>query len=780
MIRNYIKVALRNLRKNKAFSLTNLLGLTIGITCTLLIMLWVQNELSWDRFQKNYSSIKQVYANRNFNGEIVTDASIMLPLADAMERQIPQVKYAAFTSYAEDHILTVDDKMIKKSGYRVSKNYFNIFSCKFIKGDAASALASPDGIILSASCARSFFGTEDVMNKALKMDNGLDVKVSAVVEDAPSASSMHFDFITPYNYNDKAMLNWENSYTNVYVLTKPATDALTLEKNLNKLTRERSPDNSSSYFLHPMSKWRLYSDFQNGKNTGGMIAYVKLFTIVALVILLIACINFMNLSTARSEKRAKEVGIRKTLGSNKKQLIFQFFSESFILAFTAFLLSIVAVWLLLPAFNSLVDKQLVLHVMDKEFWLIAAGVILITGLFAGSYPAFYLSSFNPVKVLKGSFLPGKAATLPRKVLVVCQFAISILFIASTIIVYRQIQHVKNRDLGYRADNLIMIPSSPDANRNYSAIKQELLSSGLVSSTTRTSAPITDIWNFTPAPDYEGKPTGANMIFSAIGATEDFAKTIGIQMIEGRDFEGTPADSSSLLLNESAVKTMGLKHPVGMEMMYMNRKYTVKGITANVVMSSPYKPVDPMMILYRPRNPSFINIRLNKDVQPQKALLAIGDVFKKYNPAFPFEYQFADQEFGKKFLTEELIGKLSRLFAGLAIFICCLGLSGLAAFTIQKRFREIGIRKVLGASTKQLLYTLSREFVYLVIIALVIAIPVTWWLMSNWLQSYEYRVSIDVWQFLIAGAGVMLLTLITVCLNAMKAAVSKPVKSLRMD
>jgi putative ABC transport system permease protein len=781
MLKSYIKLAWRNLFKNKMFSLINISGLTIGITCTLTILLWVRNELSWDTFQKNYGQVHQVFANRNFNGEIITDGSIMLPLADALEQNFPQVKNASFTSYPEDHTLSIGEKKIKQSGLRVSKHFFNIFSWTFLKGNMGTALSNPDAIILNKSTARLFFGEEDPVNKILRLDNRFDVKVTAVVDDAPDASSIRFDFITPFNYEAAEMEDWRNSYTSLYIQTAINTDETALQKRMNEMISRRDPgEKSSTYFFHPMRKWRLYSDFKDGKNTGGMIDYVKLFTIIAVIILLIACINFMNLSTARSEKRAKEVGIRKTLGSGKKELILQYFTESIIIAILAFICSILLIWILLPVFNRIIDRQLALDVMVPQFWAAALLIILFTGLLAGSYPALYLSSFNPVKVLKGTFLPGKNAALPRKFLVVGQFTVSILLIASTIIIYRQINHVKNRDIGYLRSNLLMIPSSEEINTNYTVIKQELLASGLVSSSTRTSAPITDIWNFTPAPDYEGKPAGGNMIFSALGATEDYTKTIGIHLLEGRDFAGTPADSSSLLLNETAVRIMQLKNPLGMQMKYNNRNYTVIGITANVVMASPYKAVDPMMVLYRPNHPAYVMVRLKDKTSPQKAIAALEIIFTKHNPAYPFDYKFADQEFQKKFITEELISRLTNIFAGLAIIICCLGLSGLAAFTIQKRFKEIGIRKVLGASSKELLLMLSREFLYLVLIAFSIAIPLTWWSMSNWLETYAYRINISAWYFIIAGVSVLLLTLLTVVINGMNALLTKPAKSLRAE
>jgi hypothetical protein len=407
-------------------------------------------------------------------------------------------------------------------------------------------------------------------------------------------------------------------------------------------------------------------------------------------------------------------------------------------------------------------------------------IIAFTGVLSGSYPALYLSSFNPVRVLKGTFLAGKKAILPRKVLVVMQFAISILLISSTILVYQQIQHVKNRDLGYDPNNLISVPSSPDADKSADVIKNELMQSNLVASITRTSSPITEIWNFSPAPDWKGKPAGKDMIMTAMRADEKFAATIGTRVVMGRDFTNMPADSSAMILNKAALDLMQLKDPIGTEMRYGNRNYTVVGVTENVVMSSPYAPVMPMMIFLEKNRSGFFVFRLNKGVAPQAAIAKIGEVFKRYNPNNPFEYSFVDDDFGKKFVTEELIGKLTNLFAGLAIFICCLGLAGLTSFTIERRFKEIGIRKVLGASVRQLLYMISKEFLFLVSISFVISVPITWWLLNNWLQSYEYRTDISIWLFLISGASVLLLTLFIVCLGSISAAFANPIKNLRTE
>ena len=782
MFKNYFKIAWRNLMRNRGFSFTNLLGLTIGITCTILILLWVQNELSWDKFQPNYNTTYQVLANRNFNGQTTTDGALMLPLAKNIETQFPQVKNAAFTTYgSEGHVLTYADKKLKQNALRVSEHYFNIFPWHFVKGNAANAMTTPDALILTQSAAKALFGNEDAMGKVVKLDNNFDVKVTGVIDDVPEASTMQFDFITPFNYDPKAAEDWVNCYTNLFIQTLGNANEAALGKGFTNMVKKHDPNVNGQFFLHPMGKWRLYSDFKDGKNIGGQIEYVKLFTIIAIIILLIACVNFMNLSTARSEKRAKEVGIRKTLGSVKAQLMLQFFTESMILTFAAFILSIGAVYILLPVFNDMVGKHLSLHLNEASFWITALAILLFTGILAGSYPAIYLSSFNPVKVLKGTFLPGKKAAMPRRVLVVLQFITSILLISSTLVIYQQIQHVKNREIGYNPNNLIMIPaSSPDVDKNYNVIKQELLKTGLVKSVTGSSAPVTAIYNYSPAPDYAGKPANSNMIVAALGATEDYAKTMGVKMVQGSDFKGLPADSGYMILNEAAVKTMGLKNPIGMKMTFFGRDFTLSGIAANVVMADPYKPVDPLMILYRPVGINFVSIRLNNGIQPQQALKAIENIFKTYNPAFPFEYQFADQEFGKKFLTEDLIGKISLVFATLAIFICCLGLAGLASFTIEKRFREIGVRKVLGASVQQLLMLISKEFLKLVSIAFLIAVPITWWAMTNWLQHYDYRITLNIWLFAAVGVLVLLLTLIIVSLNTFKAAIANPVKSLRTE
>jgi ABC-type antimicrobial peptide transport system permease subunit len=786
MFRNYLKIAWRNLWRNKGFSITNILGLTIGITCTILILLWVQDELNYDKFNTNYDNIYQVMANRDFNNEKFTDPNMVMPLAQSIQAQVPQVKNAVLTTYRAPHVITYGDTKLKQSGYTVSDNFFKVFTVKFIEGSAATAIPDAYSIVLSQTAAKALFGNEEALNKVVKIDNNYNAKVTAIVADMPGNSTLQFDFVNLFNYSGdyekQAMTNWQNCSWMVYIQTLPGADIQTIEKKINDIKYQHDPidKNISKYFAFPMRDWHLRSDFKDGKNVGGMIEYVRMFAIIACIILLIACVNFMNFSTARSEKRAKEVGVRKTLGSDRKQLVLQFYFEAMILTLIAFALSLITVLLLLPSFNTLVDKHLLLPFDQPTFWLAALLIIIFTGIIAGSYPALYLSSFNAVKVLKGTFKPGKNATLPRRILVVAQFVISILLISSTIIVYQQIQHIRDRDMGYDPNNLVMIPSSDDISKNYTVIKEKLLKTGMINAVTRTLSPITQIWWKSQGPDYNGKPANQNMIFNGMGADLDFTKTMGIKMLQGNDFSGTPADTGYVLLNKAAITAMGLKNPIGMQMRYNNGVYTVRGVMDDVIMESPFKPVDPLMVYFRPGGTQYVTIRLNNNASPKSVLAAIQNIFTAYNPSEPFEYQFVDAEYGKKFITEDLIRKLSNIFAALAIFICCIGLAGLASFTIEKRIKEIGIRKVLGASVQQLLLLISKEFLRLVLIAFVVAVPLTYWLMNNWLQKYAFRIDISVWMFAAVGCVVLLLTLIVVSLNTIGAAIANPVKSLRAE
>ncbi|TAG19592.1 MAG: ABC transporter permease [Cytophagia bacterium] len=787
MLRNYLKIALRNLVNNKVYSAINILGLSFGMTCTILITLWIYDEITYDEFHQNKQQIFKVFANRTFNNQTFTDQNMVLPLAGTLEKNSALVKNAVVITHPQDRVMIYKDTKIKKNGHRVSNHFFDMFSWKALNGNPKSIFQDPNSIVLSQSTAEAIFGKTDPINQIIRLPgDNINVKVVAVVEDVPQNSTIEFDYILPFNYADedtkRAMTNWYNSSWQVFVQTNNNANISQLENQINQIKYQNSADDRaiSKYFAFPFLKLHLHGEFKEGKNVGGLIEYVRLFGVIALFILLIACINFMNLSTARSEKRSKEVGIRKAVGSNKTQLVFQFFSESILIVLISFAVSIISVVLLLPIFNQLVEKTITLNFTNPYFWLAALLIISVTGIVAGSYPSLYLSSFAPIKVLKGTIRMGKNATLPRKILVIGQFTISIILISATIIVYRQINHIKDRNMGYNQEKLIMVESSSEIQRNYMALKDELIKTSAVKSINRSFSPITDIWWSSPAPDWKGKPAKADFLVNMMAVDVDFTKTMGIKMIEGKDFSGMPSDSAAVLINKSAVKILGLKNPIGTVFRQGKQENTVIGIMDDFIMDSPFKTIDPLFVFYSSRNINTINIRLNESVPTEQSLAGIESIFKKYNPEYPFEFQFVNEEYAKKYGAEQRIGNLALIFSILAIFISCLGLFGLASFIAEQRTKEIGIRKVLGASVANLWQLLSKDFVILVIISCLIAAPIAYYFMSEWLQKYTYRTEISWWIFVVAGVGALVITLLTVSYQAIKAALMNPVKSLKTE
>lgn len=787
MLLNYFKIARRNLQSNKGYSLINILGLSFGMTCTILISLWIYDEITYDSFHENKLQIYKVFANRTFNNQTFTDENMVLPLADALEKNSALVKNAVVITHPQDRVMIYQDTKIKKNGYQVSEHFFDVFSWKALNGNPKSIFKDPNSIVLSQSTAEAIFGNSDPIDKIIRLPGSdIDVKVVAIMEDVPSNSTITFDYILPFNYSDedtkRFLANWYGSSWQVFVQTNTNTNISQLESQINQIKHQRSPDDKaiSKYFVFPFLKLHLYGEFKDGKNVGGLIEYVRLFGIIALFILLIACINFMNLSTARSEKRSKEVGIRKAIGSNKIQLALQFYSESFLIVLIAFAVSILSVLLLLPQFNQLVEKTIVLDVANPYFWLAALAIIALTGFVAGSYPSLYLSSFNPIKVLKGTFKMGKNATLPRKILVVGQFTVSVMMISATILVYLQISHIRNREMGYNQAQLIMVESSSDIQKNYEALRAELLNTNAVENVNRSFSPITEVWWKSPVPNWKGKPENADFLVNMMAVDVDFTKTFGVKMIEGKDFSGLPSDSSSVIINQTAVKILGLKDPIGTVFREGNQERIVTGVMADLIMDSPFKAIDPLFVYFDRGNINTVNIRLTASKPTDQSLAEIGRIFKKYNPEYPFEFQFVSEEYAKKYGDEQRIGKLALIFAILAIFISGLGLFGLASFVAEQRTKEIGIRKVLGASVLNLWQVLSKDFVVLVLIASVLAVPISYYFLNNWLEKYDYRTDISWWVFAIAAVGALLITILTVSYQAIKAALMNPVKSLKTE
>lgn len=786
MIKNFFNVAWRNLWKNKGFSLTNITGLAIGMTCTMLIFLWVHSERSWDKDQKGYEHIYHVYANRDFNGNITTGPDMMQPLAAAAKSNFPEIESATYASFEDTRLFTVGDKRLNRNIIHISPDFFDVFSYETIQGNPAQAAKDPDALILTETTANTLFGSTDIIGKEVEVNNNRIAFVKAVIKDVPRNSTIQFEALVPINPSSpqviKGASDWVNCGNRVFFKLAPGADVAALQTKVLNLVKEKAegenPTTRGSLILHPMKKWRLYGEFRDGVNVGGRIEYVNLFSWIAVIILMIACVNFMNLSTSRSEKRAKEVGIRKTLGSMRGQLLAQFVAESLLLSVAAFLVAAVAVFTILPAFSMLLKQDILIPYSNINTWLMTIGIVILTGLIAGSYPAFYLSGFNPVKVLKGSFLPGKQGLLPRKILVTGQFIVSVLLLSATIIIYQQLQHVKNRNAGYNKNNLLMINSSADTDKNFAALKNDLLQSGKIESVNRTSSPVTNVFMSTSGIRWDGAPEKNNLVIGFLFAHDDFAKTMQVHVAEGRDFRS--GDSNTVMFNKAAIKTMGLTNPVGRTIRWAGKERRIVGVIDDMIMTSPYEPASPLMVCYEPNWSGRINVRVQQNADMKLALAGIESVFKKYSIEYPFEYRFVDEDYGQKFSNEQLIGRLSLIFAGLAIFICCLGLFGLVASTMERRKKEIGIRKVLGASVQGLLLLMSKDFLLLIAIAFAIAIPAAWWFMSRWLQNFDYRINIGAGLFVLVGLILLTVTLLTVGLNALKAAMNKPVKSLRSE
>ncbi|MCY7351980.1 MAG: ABC transporter permease [Cytophagaceae bacterium] len=789
MLRNYFKIARRNLVRNKVYSAINIGGLAVGMAVAMLIGLWVYDELSFDTYHQNYRRLAQVMDTQTFNGEATTSEAVAIPLADKLRTDYGSAfKRMALVFPSFPRILAVGDKQVTQPGVWVQPDLPEMLSFMMLKGQR-NALNDPSSALLAQSLAKALFGDTDPMGKTIKLDNRTYLNVGGVFQDLPRNTTFHdTKLFLPWAkaVNDLAWVKeaqnqWSTQHWRLFVELNESVDLGKLNAQIKDIAKPHRPENKPEIYLHPMADWHLHSEFRNGQVVGGRIEFVWLFGIIGGFVLLLACINFMNLSTARSEKRAKEVGIRKAVGSRRGQLIAQFFGESLLVATLAFLLALLIVQAGLPFFNELTDKTIAVPWGSPFFWLTALGFTLFTGLIAGSYPALYLSGFAPVKVLKGILTTNRLAVTPRKVLVVIQFTVSITLIIGTILVFRQIQHTKNRSVGYTREGLIIVQkNTPELfNTPYHALRNDLLRTGAVANMFCSSAPSTETPVGNQNFDWKGKESGSVALLQTVGVTHDYGKTMGWTMVEGRDFSRSfPADSGSLILNETAAKRTGLA--VGETIRWGGQPHRITGVVKDMVMESPYQPVQPCLFVLDYSWDNFITVRLKPGLPLRDALAQIEPVFKKYNPGSPFNYKFVDQEYARKFIDEERIGKLASVFAVLAIFISCLGLFGLASFTAEQRTKEIGIRKVLGASVFNLWQLLSKDFVILVVVAFFVATPLAYHFLSNWLQKYAYRTEISWWIFAVAGAGALGITLLTVSYQAIKAALMNPVKSLRAE
>jgi putative ABC transport system permease protein len=794
MFRNFLKIAWRNLLKSKTYSFINIAGLAAGMAVAMIIGLWISDELSANKQFKNYESIYQVMMHQTFDGKRGSQMALPYPLGEELKTKYPDLKRVAMCDWGSNRSLVYGDKKISKYGHYIGEEAVSMFSLNILSGDK-NPLHDLHSIVLTEETAKALFPNENPLNKIVRMDNTVDLKVTAVVTKLPKNSTLSFDYLTNFKLQESIYswiklyhkTNWGNNSWQIFVqlndhATEKSVDAKIKNVVIAHFTDENTLKNiKPEVIIHPMSKWRLYSDFENGVNTGGFIKYVRMFGILGLVVLLIACINFMNLSTARSEKRAKEVGVRKAVGSSRKQLIRQFLSESMFISFLAFLFALAIVALALPYFNKLTEKEMSLQFTSPLFWISMIAFTLLTGLLAGSYPAFYLSSFNPVNTLKGNLNIGRSDALPRKILVVIQFASSVILMIGTTIIYQEIQHGKNRPIGFDNRGLISVFWSEDISKNYEALRADLLRTGAVVSICKSNSPPSDIYSNNNGWEWKNsQPVEKTVIFSTIATDYDYTKTIGIKLKAGRDFSREYADSNSVILNEAAVKRMGLKNPVGEPLKWNDKNLTVVGVIPDIQMESPFRPISPLTIIFSKDWVGFLNVRINPNMSASAAIKRIQPIFDKYNPAFPFIYHFADEEYAKKFNYEELVGNLAAIIAVIAIFISCLGLFGLASFTAEQRVKEIGVRKVLGASVLSLWQLLSRDFVKLVLISCVIAVPVAYYFMNEWLKGYDYKISIGAGVFVMVITLSIIITLVTVSFQAIRAARANPTKSLRTE
>ena len=790
MLRNYFKITFRNLLKHKGYSFINIFGLATGMAVAMLIGLWVWDELSFNKSHKNYDRIAQVWQFVNFDGTISSYNSVPIPMAEELRAHYPDFQATSVSTYTRDVILAAGDKKLTKSGNYVQPDFIDMMSFNILAG-SRDGLKDVNSILLSESLAKAFFGSENPLNKIIRMGNKTDVKVTGVYEDLPYNSAFReVLFLAPWElfvandgYAKRASDQWDENSFQLFAQLKdgPGVESVSAKIKDIRMKRADPPKYKPAFFLHPMSQWHLYTDFKDGKNAGGIVYFVWLFGIIGVFVLLLACINFMNLSTARSEKRAKEVGIRKAVGSVRGQLVFQFLSESLVITLIAFALALVFTQLALPLFNEIADKKVAILWTNPTFWLFGLGFSVLTGLIAGSYPALYLSSFQPIKVLKGTFKVSRFASVPRKALVVFQFTVSITLMIGIITVFRQIQHAKNRPAGYEQSRLIEINmNTPELYGHYEAMRTDLLNTGAVVGFSESEGSITSQYGGTTNVTWKGKSPDSQPLLNANRITHDYGKTVGWKVIQGRDFsKDFSTDSSAMIINEAALKIMGFKNPIG-EMVQNGKVYKVIGVIKNMIRQSPFEPVSPSFFVINYGSVNVINLKLAPQLGTGEALDKVSAVFKKYNPNAPFEYQFVDESYGRKFSDEERIGKLAAFFAILAIFISCLGLFGLASFVAEQRTKEIGIRKVLGATVAGLWQMLSKDFVLLVLISCFIAAPIAYYFLNNWLQHYDYRTELSWWIFAAAGLGSIIIALLTVSYQAIRAALMNPVKSLRSE
>ena len=785
MFRNHIKITFRSFIKHKTFSFINIIGLAVGMASFMLITLWIRHELSFDQFHAKKENLYKVVTHIKEEGRVTTSNTTSFPLAEVLETDFPEVSSACRTSWITKHLFQHGDQKISAAGIFTDPDFLHMFSFPLLKGDPATALMDVHSVVLTENFARELFGDEDPMDKVIRLDNRAYFKVSGVLKNIPENTSFFFKYLIPFENFKKTMSwaegSWSANTIHTYVELKAGASLSQVQDKIQHLPVKHGEENVQ-LFLHALTDWHLYNRFADGRVVGGRIEVVQFFGIIATLILVIACINFMNLSMARSEKRAKDVGIRKVIGARQKDLIAQFLGESFIYTLLAGLVALTLVFLSLPVFNEMLSVYLQPDLGEGYFWIAFVGFILATAVVAGIYPAFYLSSSNPMRALKGRLAKSPLSLSFLKTLVILQFTVGIVLIVSTSVIKKQVEYAQQRDSGYNKDLLIYMQYFGNLKKSYPLLKNELLNSGLATSVTQTSSPITELWDSSAKLEWKGKRPGNLLNVNVLCADDNLLKTFGFELVRGREFDlkKFSTDSMACLLNESAVQAMGFEDPLGQVIYSDGLEWKVVGVVNDFVLGSPYATTDPLIIFGANSWFNVMHIKLNNDLPVAESLSKIEKITKAYNPDYPFDYSFVDDAYALKFNNEKQVATMAGLFTGLSIFISCLGLFGLAAYAAERRTKELGIRKVLGASVVGLVLLLSRDFLKLVIIAIIIATPIAWYFMQQWLQDYAYRIHISWWIFALAGLLALLIALATVSYQAIKAARANPVKNLRSE
>jgi putative ABC transport system permease protein len=793
MLTNYFKVAMRVMLRNKTYSAINVSGLALGITGALLLFLWIAKEFSYDQFHADKDRIYMAWNRATENGGVNCWSVTPRILAPTLQENFSAIENSvSFASWGDQLLFTVGEKrLLKSSGAYTDPGFLTLFSFPMVKGDAQSAMKEPASIVMTETFAKQLFGDQEPFGQTLSIGSSgqsFELKVTGILKDLPYNTDFKFEYLIPFQFVEGLQGgredNWGNNSVSSFIKLKPGSDLSSVNEQIKDIEKKnRKESQHIEIFLYPLTKMRLYSKFENGMPVGGRIEIIRMLAILGVCLIAIACINFINLSTARAQRRSKEVAVRKVAGAFRYSLVVQFLFESILTAVFAGVISLVAVHLALPFFNVLVGQQLMLDINTISFWVAGLAFVIVIGLMAGSYPALYVSSFRPILILKG-IASSSSKSLLRTLLVVVQFGFAIVLIISTIVIHKQINFVQNRDAGYAKENLVYQYMTGDLSKNYAAYKNELIQSGVATAVTKTSNPITDRWSNTSGIGWNGKDPQVSILFERFYVDENFAATAGLTILEGRDMDLSrfPADSTAVILNESAAKAMGFNQPLGEIITDDGREYRVIGVLKDFILTSPHQKVEPILLFGCKQSWPFnvVHIRLDSAKTSQQSIATLSDLSKKYNPQYPFEYQFVDVEYQQKFANLEGTRKITTLFSSIAIFIACLGLLGLSTYMIEVRVKEIGIRKVMGGSVFSITKLLSWGSLKPILIAIVIFSPMGWYAMDWWLSSYPYRISMNVWIVLLAAFVIVLISLAIIGIQTVRAARANPVSSLRSE